>query len=131
MNAKNIPMTCSDSLINDMSPELIDLFKALSDPRRLAIVAQLAGCCNGQTVSEVASCCPVDISVVSRHLKTLRQAGICEATKQGKEVYYKIKINELVSILRNIADALETCCPEGSCEIRESCEVRGVPDENR
>ena len=81
-------------------------------------MAQLASAGEGQTVSDVARCCPVDLSVVSRHLKILRQAGICEATKQGKEVHYRIRVKELAAVLRNIAAALEDCCPDAHCEFR-------------
>jgi ArsR family transcriptional regulator len=55
----------------------------------------------------------VNISVVSRHLSTLRQAGVVEADKRGKEVFYRVRITELIDLLRNLADALEACCPDG------------------
>ena len=60
---------------------------------------------------ELAGCCPVDLSVVSRHLRTFREAGVVEARKQGKEVLYRVRFDALVAILRNLADALEGCCP--------------------
>ena len=58
----------------------------------------------------MAECCPVDISVVSRHLAILREAGILAARKQGKEVLYSVRSTELVSTLRELADAIEGCC---------------------
>jgi ArsR family transcriptional regulator len=94
---------------------LPNVFKALSDPTRVAILASLAEKNREQTVSEVSECCPIDLSVVSRHLKLLRDAGILEAEKRGKEVFYRVKVDEFVSLLRNLADALETCCPGGVC----------------
>lgn len=97
-----------------MSPEF---FKALSDPNRLAILARLAGQAEEQTVSEVASCCPVNISVVSRHLRTLKDAGIVEAEKRGKEVFYRVRVRDLVAALRGLADAIEACCPGELCEL--------------
>jgi DNA-binding transcriptional ArsR family regulator len=53
----------------------------------------------------------VDLSVVSRHLRTLREAGVVDARKQGKEVFYRVRFDALIGILRNLADALEACCP--------------------
>jgi len=91
-----------------LSPEL---FKALCDPRRIAIVAWLAESCGPKSVSEVAACCPTDLSVVSRHLATLRAAGVLEATKCGRQVFYRVRSSELVSALRRLADAIEACCP--------------------
>jgi DNA-binding transcriptional ArsR family regulator len=86
-------------------------FKALCDPRRIGILVRLARSCGPQTVTQVSSCCPTDISVVSRHLATLRDAGMLQAEKRGKEVYYSVRYPELVSTLRAIADAIEACCP--------------------
>ncbi len=50
--------------------------------------------------------------MVSRHLAMLRDAGILSAEKRGKEVYYTVRCEEVVGLLRRIADALEACCPE-------------------
>ena len=87
-------------------------FKALSDPNRIAILIHLASCCEAHTVSRLAECCPVDISVVSRHLAILREAGILDAEKRGKEVYYSVRFPELEKTLRSIADAIRACCPK-------------------
>ena len=86
-------------------------FKALCDPCRIGILSRLARAGGPQTVSEVASCCPTDVSVVSRHLATLRDAGIVEAEKRGKEVYYRVRYPELAATLRAMADAIEGCRP--------------------
>jgi ArsR family transcriptional regulator, arsenate/arsenite/antimonite-responsive transcriptional repressor len=102
-----IPQCCS-GLATMLSPEL---FKALCDPNRIAILVRLAECCRPCSVSEIAACCPVNISVVSRHLTTLRDAGILEAEKRGRHVYYSVATPRLVQSLRAIADALEACCP--------------------
>jgi len=88
------------------------LFKALSDPTRLTILSSLALSPEPQTVSEVAGCCPIDLSVVSRHLGMLRDAGVVEAEKRGRQVFYRVRYTELASLLRRMADAIEACCPE-------------------
>ncbi len=86
-------------------------FKVLSDPNRIAILARLAECCRACTVSEIAKCCPINVSVVSRHLAMLRDAGILEARKVGKEVHYRVRYSTLAESLRQIADAIDACCP--------------------
>lgn len=63
------------------------------------------------TVSEVAECCPVDLSVVSRHLAVLRRAGIVTAERRGKEMLHRIRYATLAATLRSMADAIEACCP--------------------
>ena len=55
----------------------------------------------------MSCCCPIDLSVVSRHLGVLRDAGILEAQKRGREVYYRVRVDKLTTLLRNLADALE------------------------
>lgn len=85
-------------------------FKALCDPSRIALLIRLAQCCKPCTVSEMAKCCPTDLSVVSRHLAMLRDAGILNAQKRGKEVFYSVRYAELVATLRAMADAIDLCC---------------------
>jgi DNA-binding transcriptional ArsR family regulator len=85
-------------------------FKALGDPNRIALMARLASCCDAKTVSELSECCPTDLSVVSRHLGTLREAGIVESEKRGREVFYRLRYDQLASSLRQMADAIEACC---------------------
>jgi len=95
-------------------------FKAFCDPNRAAIFTYLTGCCKPATVSEVAEKFPVDISVVSRHLAILRDAGILNSQKKGKSVFYFVSYSALVGFLRSIADAIEACCPEDISDKKES-----------
>jgi ArsR family transcriptional regulator len=99
---------CTGGLGELLEPRL---FRALSDPNRLAILARLAGCCGPRSVTELATCCPVDLSVVSRHLSVLRDAGVVESTRAGKTVLYRARCDVLARTLRAIADALDRCCP--------------------
>ncbi len=102
----NPPTCCSD--IEARFPP--GFFKALGDRNRIALMARLATCCDAQTVSELSECCPTDLSVVSRHLGTLRDAGIIESEKRGREVFYRLRYDELAKSLREMADAIEECC---------------------
>ena len=87
-------------------------FKAMGDPNRIAILCYLSTHCTPLTVRAIAEHLPVDVSVVSRHLSILRDAGILIARKKGKEVHYSLNTRNLISSLRSIADAFEACCPE-------------------
>ena len=89
-----------------------ELFRALSDPSRIALLGQLATSCGPQTVTEAAGCCPTDLSVVSRHLALLRDAGIVRAEKRGRQVFYSVRYDELSQALREMADAIDACCPK-------------------
>lgn len=105
--AKQKRMGCCQDMTDLLEPRF---FKALSDPSRVTLLIQLARCCTPCTVTQIAECCPINISVVSRHLALLRDAGILEAQKQGKEVYYSVRYSVLAGTLRAIADAVDTCC---------------------
>ena len=94
------------ALRDQLRPEL---FRALSDPTRLQVLGRLALAAGPQTVTEVAGCCGVHISGVSRHLACLREAGVVTATKVGREVRYSLEREELTEALRGMADALEAC----------------------
>jgi ArsR family transcriptional regulator len=93
--------------------ELLDhrFFKALCDPGRVGLLVGLARSPEASTVGTIAACCPVDVSVVSRHLAMLRDAGILGAQKRGKQVHYSVRYPELAATLRTMAEALEACCP--------------------
>ena len=88
-----------------------ELFKALADPRRVAILVRVATSNEPCCVGEVAACCPTDFSVVSRHLAQLRDAGILTAVKRGRQVYYSVQGADLAASLRAVADALDRCDP--------------------
>ncbi len=90
----------------------VELFKALGDPTRVSLLCSLALTGEPQSVSQIAACCPIDLSVVSRHLKQLKAAGVVASEKRGKEVFYRLRTSYLAGLLRNLADALESCCPE-------------------
>lgn len=100
----------------------VDMFKALADPNRIALVAWLAARRGPSTVSEIvdSGCCPVDFSVVSRHLRTLHTAGILDAERSGREVRYSLGAARLSGVLRRIADLLDTCCPPAAKEPRDA-----------
>ena len=114
MQTKSLPLAGSENW-KSCCPELErllepSLFKALCDPSRVAIFGRLASMGKACTVSEMAACCPRDISVVSRHLATLKEAGIVIAERRGKEVYYRIHSAQIADHLHRLADALAECC---------------------
>ena len=85
------------------------LFRALSDPTRIALLVRLAHQDSPRTVGALADGSGVDLSVVSRHLAVLRDAGILESRRRGREVLCSLKCREVAGVLRALADALERC----------------------
>lgn len=101
-----LPAACSTALAAHLRPEV---FQALCDPTRLALVARLATAPAPLTVTEAAGCCGVHLSGASRHLAILKSAGIVRAERLGREVRYQLDCDVLVGTLRGLADAIEAC----------------------
>ena len=94
-----------------------DVFKALADETRLAVLARIAAAGRPLTVSEIKDCCGIHLSGVSRHLRQLRSAGLVQAEKNGREVLYSLQADDVVTLLRGLADSLESC--EKNCCVEE------------
>ncbi len=93
-----------DALQSRLRPEL---FQALCDPVRVALVARLAAEGRPLTVTEVSGCCGIHFSGVSRHLAILKRAGVVRAERRGREVHYALEAPALATTLRELADSLE------------------------
>ncbi len=106
---------------------LPELFQALADPTRLAVLSRLAHALRPVTVTEVAGCCGVHLSGVSRHLALLKRAGLVRAERRGREVFYSLETAALTGILRGLADRLEEChcgCADGEGPWRKRAKKR-------
>jgi ArsR family transcriptional regulator len=91
---------------SDMHKHTI-LFKALSNPIRLKILMHIAKCkdCDHKhNISELSQDCGVDFSVVSRHLKTLKESGILNSIKDKNDVIYKFNKKEFKQHLKNFSE---------------------------
>ena len=99
-----------------------ELFKALSDPTRLALLTCLIKCGRPCSVTEVAECCSVDFSVVARHLAALARVGVLRAEKKGRTHWYVAPSAELSARFREIGSAIDewsllsTGCEECACD---------------
>ena len=77
--------------------DLVELFKGLSDPVRFRIVHLL---CQKDAicVCHLTEALGLPQSTISRHLNTLKHAGLVAAERRGKWVYYQlIRDNPAVS----------------------------------
>lgn len=102
------------------------MFKALSDPTRLRLLACLSMCGRPCSVGEIAECCSVDLSVVSRHLAQLESAGILTATKSGRVVSYQVRFERVTFWLRSLASAFERCAPASPSQPNAACCGKGA-----
>ncbi|HLX63093.1 MAG TPA: metalloregulator ArsR/SmtB family transcription factor [Planctomycetota bacterium] len=64
------------------------LLKVLADDTRLDVVRQLMD--GPRHVGELNASIPIDQSLLSHHLKILRESGIVTASRDGKAVLYRL-----------------------------------------
>lgn len=73
------------------------LFRALSDPTRRSLFENL--CRTGtQTVGALTAFCEVSQPVVSRHLGVLKDAGLVDDRRQGRNTYYSARVEALAPL---------------------------------
>jgi ArsR family transcriptional regulator, arsenate/arsenite/antimonite-responsive transcriptional repressor len=98
-------------------PILADVFKALADPTRVKILALLKtrgrSCCDLISRNEPGLCaCDIEEAVklsqasVSHHMGMLRRAGLVEAEKRGRWVYYRRNEAAIARLADQIAKAV-------------------------
>ena len=87
--------------------DTVELLKALGEFNRLSLVYKLCECETPQNVMCLCDCCNVDASVVSRHLKTMADAGILKLNKKGRERTYSLDRENVAKELRALATKIE------------------------
>ena len=78
--------------------DLAELFRAMSDPSRLRILAALLE--RDLNVGAIAAQVDMSESAVSHHLRGLRQMRLVRADKQGREVYYQLDDDHVVALFK-------------------------------
>jgi len=95
--------------MNEKEKALIEakanVLKALGHPTRLWMAEQLA---NGEKcVCELAKDIDADFSTISKHLSILKQAGVVEIDKRGKQVYYRLKVPCILNFMPCVEAVLQ------------------------
>lgn len=80
------------------------VLKALAHPTRLWIVEKLEK--NEQCVCEFVDQIDNDFSTISKHLRVLKQAGIVEDEKRGKQVYYKLRVPCILNFMSCVQEVI-------------------------
>ena len=108
----------------DNATEVAAVLKALSDPNRLRIFAELM---NGDTCNcELAERLALPANLLSHHLKVLSESGLVNPRRDrvdGRWIYYSVDRAAVDEWRRILNDMLDTstirertlCGPEGRC----------------
>jgi DNA-binding transcriptional ArsR family regulator len=95
-----------DATSDPDQPELMAVLQALSDPVRLEIVRQLAGCDERSGLACGQIELDVTKSTASHHLKTLRCAGITAEREEGTRKFTWLRADDLERRFPGLLDAV-------------------------
>lgn len=73
-----------------------DIFQAIADPTRRAIIALIA--VQAMTPNALAEHFDTTRQAVSKHLQILTECEVLSQQQQGREIYYQLKIEKMKEI---------------------------------
>ena len=98
----DVPLLAEDELRETEAAQLAELFRALSDPSRVKIVAVLTS--GEMNVGALAEAVGISESAVSHHLRGLRQMRLVRARKEGRQVFYSLDDEHIAELYRTGLD---------------------------
>lgn len=85
-------------LTEHLAAHVAELFRAFSDTSRVRIVsALLTGEMNISALSKIVG---ISESAVSHHMRGLRQMHMVQSRREGKEVYYRIDDEHIITLFQ-------------------------------
>jgi DNA-binding transcriptional ArsR family regulator len=73
-----------------------DIFQAIADPTRRAIIALIA--VQSMTPNAIAERFDTTRQAISKHLKILTECELVKQDYEGREIYYQLEINKMKEI---------------------------------
>ena len=89
--------------------ELMELMRAFSDETRQKIIRQ---CFTERElcVNDIAKQFTLSRPTISHHLNLMKRAKLLNSRKEGKEIYYSVNKEYIVSLLEAFISTLKNCC---------------------
>jgi DNA-binding transcriptional ArsR family regulator len=81
-----------------------NVFRALADPTRRQVLALLRA--RPMSAGELAAQFDVSKPTMSAHFTVLREAGLIDASKQGKSIIYSLRMSVLEEALMGLAQTV-------------------------
>jgi ArsR family transcriptional regulator, lead/cadmium/zinc/bismuth-responsive transcriptional repressor len=75
-----------------------ELFRSFSDTSRVRILSVLTE--REVNVGGLADLVGISESAISHHLRSLRQLGLVQTRRDGKEIYYRVDDEHLIALFR-------------------------------
>ncbi len=86
------------------------VLKALGHPTRLLIAEELGQ--SERCVCEFVDMTGVDYSTISRHLTVMKQAGLIEDEKRGKQVFYRLRVPCVLNFMECVEEVIRSGAEE-------------------
>ena len=88
---------------------IADIFKQLSDPTRIRIFWILCHC--EECVINISAMMEMSSPAVAHHLRLLRDSGLIQSRRDGKETYYRVSNTKKAQSLHHmIEEMMEISC---------------------
>jgi DNA-binding transcriptional ArsR family regulator len=89
-------------IINNLDPEKLEkvafILKTIAHPLRISIISLLVA--NQKLcVNDICESLNSEQSLTSHHLSNMKLSGILGSTREGKNMYYYLKLNEVVTVI--------------------------------
>lgn len=101
MKVENMNITQRD-LIDNLDPEKLErvafILKTIAHPLRISIISLLV---NNEKlcVNEICELLNSEQSLTSHHLSNMKLSGILGSIREGKNIYYFLKLNEVITVI--------------------------------
>lgn len=91
-----------DGLIDNLDPEKLErvafILKTIAHPLRISIISLLVA--NEKLcVNEICQKLGSEQSLTSHHLSNMKLSGILGSAREGKKIYYLLKLREVVTVI--------------------------------
>lgn len=91
-------------LETEQAQQMAEFFSALSDPHRLKLLSALAQ--QELCVCDLAAAVKMGESAVSHQLRVLRGQRLVKYRRQGRNVYYSLADDHIITLYREVAEHL-------------------------
>jgi ArsR family transcriptional regulator, lead/cadmium/zinc/bismuth-responsive transcriptional repressor len=105
MSKSHVLRSDSQGLPDDLLDDIVETFRALSDPTRAQIVFLLTK--REYSVNELSELVPVTASGVSHHLAKLRAIRLVNSRREGNQIFYSIDDAHVAALFREALFHLE------------------------
>ncbi len=107
MKIENMNLVRKD-IINNLQPEKLErvafILKAIAHPLRISIITLLME--NKKLcVNDICDILESEQSLTSHHLSNMKLSGILGSVREGKNIYYYLKMPEVITVL----NCMTTC----------------------